>query len=325
MSEPVRVVHIDEQVFGDADRERGVFESAFGTVDMTTYDGGVAPTSVAEADIVVSMGSPVPAALMDATGCSVVAVYATGFDMVNVEAASERGVAVTRVPEYCNEEVGQHTVTLALAVQRGLPHYDSEVKSGGYDWKLANPLYTWNELTFGFLAFGRKARAAAKHADALGFDLLAHDPYMDDDDIRAANASPVSFDELLTESDILSVHTPLTPESEDLLNAEAFARMKEGAVLVNTSRGAVVDEDDLLDALEHGPLFGAGLDVTREEPLDSGNSLLDRDDVLLTPHVAWNSEGAIRRIRERGSEIAIAAYQGRNVAGIVNPEVFDGD
>lgn len=320
MPDPIRVIHLDTQFFGDINREAAVFREAFGTIESETYEYGVNHLEVGKADIVITMGTSVTANLLAATECTVVAVYATGYDMVDIDAATSRGVVVTRVPEYCNDEVGQHVIALALALQRGLPKYDAAVKSNDYDWKLANPLFSWDRLTFGFIAFGRKARAAAGYAGSLGFDLVAFDPYVDDEDIRMHGASPASFDEVIETSDVVSIHAPLTSETENLIDAETFNKMKEGAVLLNTSRGEIVDEKALVDALDDGPLFGAGLDVTREEPPSHDNPLLDRDDVILTPHVAWNSEGAIERLRKRGSEIAVAAYEGRSVAGIVNPE-----
>jgi len=324
MTDSIRAVHLDPEVFGDATEELAVFRRTFddATVELL-WDADDVAGRLDRADVLATAGSPVTAETMDAADPAVVAVYQTGVDNVDVAAATERGIAVTRVPEYCNREVGEHTFTLAVALLRGLPRYAAETEGGGWDWRVANPLYTWDELAFGFLAFGRKARATADLASAVGFDLLAHDPYMDDEEVRAAGATPVSFEDLLAGSDVLSVHAPLTPETEGMLDAGAFARMPENAVLVNTSRGAVVDEAALVDALDDGPLAGAGLDVLAEEPPDPDHPLLGRDDVIVTPHAAWNSEGAAKRLRVRGTEIAVAAYQGRAVEGVVNPEVLE--
>lgn len=324
MADPFRVVHLDPDMFDDADVEAAVFEDAFGAVTVEPVRDADDVAGVGRADVIATGGAPVSAELLDATEPAVVAVYATGVDHVDVAAATERGVAVTRVPTYCDREVAEHAIALALALLRGLPRYEAETAEGGWDWRVADPLYTWDELTVGLLAFGRKAQGVAERAAALGFDVVAHDPYLDAAEIREAGAEPVGFEELLAGADVLSVHAPLTPETEGMLDAAALDRLPEGAVLVNTSRGAVVDEDALLAALEDGSLAGAGLDVLAEEPPDPDNPLLDRDDVIVTPHAAWNSEGAEERLRRRGSEIAVAACRGGAVDGVVNPEVLEG-
>ena len=322
MTDPIRVVHLDPGDFGDVETEAETFRDALGdvTVEAIDCDADEIADRVDRTDILASLNTPIPAEAIDATGCEVVAMYATGVDGVDVEAATNRGVRVTRVPTYCDDEVAEHAIALALALLRGLPHYDAETASGGWEWTGPNPLYGFSELTFGLLAFGRKARATAERARALGFTVIAHDPYCDESELEAAGVEPVSFDDLLARSDVLSIHAPLTAGTRNLLDADAFAAMKEGAVLVNTARGAVVDEDDLLAALEDGTLSGAGLDVFATEPPAPDHPLRGRADTIVTPHVAWNSEGAARRLRVRGSRFAIAALEGRETEGLVNPE-----
>jgi D-3-phosphoglycerate dehydrogenase len=260
---------------------------------------------------------------MDAVGCSVVTVYATGVDNVDVEAATKRGIAVTNVPEYCNDEVGEHIVSLALALVRGLPQYDAQTAAGDWDWGAVSPVRRMSSLTFGFFAFGKKAKAAADLAAAIGADVVAHDPYLSDDEITGAGATPVSFDDLVEGSDVLSLNAPLTPETEGLFDESVFKRMPSDSILINTARGKLVDEAALIDALDDGPLYGAGLDVLATEPPDEDNPLLSRSDTVVTPHAAWFSPDAIQRLRERASEIGIAAYRGNAVDGIVNPEAFE--
>jgi D-3-phosphoglycerate dehydrogenase len=322
---PVRVVHIDPHGFDDVAIERELFESAFEAIEFRTVDtgGDAVGADVGRADILLTHYAAVTEAAMDAVGCSVVTVYATGVDNVNVEAATERGVAVTNVPEYCNDEVGEHIVSLALALIRGLPQYDAQTAAGDWDWGAVSPVRRMSSLTFGFFAFGKKARAAAGLAAATGADVVAHDPYLSDAEITEAGATPVSFDELVEGSDILSLNAPLTPETEGLFDGSAFARMPADSVLINTARGELVDESALIDALENGPLHGAGLDVLATEPPNEDNPLLSRSDTVVTPHAAWFSPGAIQRLREQASEIGIAAYRGNAVDGVVNPEAFE--
>ena len=322
---PVRVVHVDPEGFEDLSVERELFEREFDDVEFEAVDtgGDAIADDVGEADILLTHYAPVPASALDATGCSVVTCYATGVDNVDVEAATERGVAVTNVPEYCDQEVGEHIVSLALALLRGLPQYDGHTAGGGWDWRSVAPVRTATDLTFGFFAFGRKARAAAERAEAFGFDLVAHDPYLDDDAVRAANAEPVSFDDLVERSDVLSLNAPLTPETEGAIDETVFERLPDDAVLVNTARGDLVDEAALLDALERGTLYGAGLDVLTREPPADDNPLLNRSDTIVTPHAAWFSGGAVERVRRRGTRIAIDAFGGEAVDGVVNPDAFE--
>ena len=322
---PVRVVHIDPHGFDDVAIERDIFESAFESVEFVTVDtgGDAIAADVDRADVLLTHYAEVTADAMDAVGCSVVTVYATGVDNVDVDAATERGIAVTNVPEYCDEEVGEHIISLALALVRGLPQYDAQTAAGGWDFDAVTPVRTAASLTFGFFAFGEKARAAADLAAAIGADIVAHDPYLDDDEIRAAGASPVTFDDLVEGSDVLSVNAPLTPETEGLFDGSVFERMPADSILINTARGTLVDEAALIEALDEGPLHGAGLDVLATEPPRADNPLLTRSDTVVTPHAAWFSPDAIRRLRERGSEIGAAAYRSEAVDGVVNPEAFE--
>ena len=322
---PVRVVHIDPHGFDDVAIEREWFESAFESVEFTTVDtgGDAIATDIDRADILLTHYAEVTEAAMDAVGCSVVTVYATGVDNVDVEAATRRGIAVTNVPEYCNDEVGEHIVSLALALVRGLPQYDAQTAAGDWEWGAVSPVRRMSSLTFGFFAFGKKARAAADLAAAIGADIVAHDPYLSDDEITEAGATPVSFDDLVEGSDVLSLNAPLTPETEELFDESVFKRMPADSVLINTARGKLVKESALIDALDDGPLYGAGLDVLATEPPEEDNPLLSRSDTVVTPHAAWFSPGAIQRLRERASEIGIAAYRGNAVDGVVNPEAFE--
>jgi D-3-phosphoglycerate dehydrogenase len=321
----VRIVHIDPDGFEDVTIERSTLATELGSIEFETVDtaGEAIADEVETADIILTHYAAVPASAMDATGCSVVTCYATGVDNVDVEAATERGIAVTNVPKYCDEEVGEHIVTLALALRRGLPQYEDHTADGGWDWRAADAVGTAATQTLGFFAFGRKARVAARKADAFGFDVVAHDPYLSAEDIRDAGAEPVSFDELVEGSDVLSLNAPLTPETEARFDASVFDRMPQGSILINTARGKLIDEAALLDALDDGPLHGAGLDVLATEPPEPDNPLLHHPDTIVTPHAAWYSPGAVERVRRRGSEIAAAAFRGEPVDGVVNPDALD--
>jgi len=325
MTDPIRVVMLDPDWFGDVEAEREHFERLLDTdvvvegVDCTDAE---IPDTVGEADILLSHYTGVSAASMDATSCSVIARYATGIDGIDVEAATERGIRVTRVPTYCNDEVSLHSISLALSLVRGLPTYNAAAADARWEWADAVPIPATGDLTFGLLAFGNKGRATAKKAGALGFDVCAYDPYVDDDVIQAADVTPVDFETLLGTADVLSIHAPLTDETEDMIDADAIDRLDDDAVLVNTARGRIVDEDALLTALEDGRLRGAGLDVLRREPPRPENPLLDREDVVITPHAAWYSTKTARVLRQRGTEIAVAAFNAEETEGLVNPDAY---
>lgn len=326
MSGPTRAVMLDPDWFGDVDAEREHFQRLLGTdvaVDGVDCTDGEIPEAVGSADLLLSHYTGVSAESMDATGCSVVARYATGIDGIDVDAATDRGVRVTRVPTYCNDEVGMHALSLALAFVRGVPTYDAAAVDAEWEWSDAAPLPPVSELTFGLLAFGKKGESAAEKALALGFDVCAYDSYVDDAAIEAKGVRPVDFETLLSEADVLSIHAPLTAETESIIDADAIARLHDNAIIVNTARGAILDEDALLDALEDNRLRGAGLDVLRQEPPIGDNPLLDRDDVLVTPHAAWYSTRTARALRRRGTEIAVDAYSGKQTEGLVNPDALD--
>jgi D-3-phosphoglycerate dehydrogenase len=321
---PIRVVHLDPEGFTDLDTERTIFQRELDSVIFEEVDasGESIGERVGEADVLLTHYATVPAEAMDSTGCSVIARYSTGVDGINVAAATDHGVAVTNVPTYCDEEVGEHVIALAISLVRSLPHADAHTATGGWEWQSLQRPRTAADLTFGCFAFGRKAMAAADRAAALGFEVIAHDPYIDERDIREAGVKPVTFEELLERSDVLSLHAPLTDETKGLFDADVLGCLPEDAILINTARGGLVDEGALVEALEDGPLSGAGLDVLAMEPPRSDNPLLDRDDTIVTPHTAWYSDGALKRVRTRGSENATAALQDEIVDGVVNPEAF---
>jgi D-3-phosphoglycerate dehydrogenase len=322
----VRVVQLDPDWFGDVEAERAHFEAAWDDVVVEAVDcrGEEIPDRVGSADVLLGHYTDVDAAAMDATGASVVTRYATGLDGIDVAAATERGIRVTNVPRYCEDEVAEHILALALSLVRRVPVYDAGTADGGWDWRLDAPPRPVDELTMGFLAFGAKARAAARRAAALGFEVQAHDPFLDDAEIRAADAAPVGFDELVETSDVLSINAPLTDDTRGLIGDDALSRMPAESILLNTARGEIVDEAALRAALDDGPLAGAGLDVLATEPPAADDPLLGRDDVIVTPHVGWYSTGSAAELRRKGSEFAVAAYEGERSEGLVNPETLDG-
>lgn len=223
----------------------------------------------------------------------VVARLGVGYDTVDVDAATRHGVAVAMAFGTNHEAVAEHAFALVAALAQRLFDYDRRVREGGWGTLLHPGLYG---RTLGIVGFGRIGRAMAKRAHGFGLRVLVADPQVDGQMIRHLGCEPVDLDTLFSESDYISLHAPLTPETRHLVNRERLSRVKPGAVLVNTARGGLVDEEALVEALESGRLAGAGLDVFEEEPLPAESPLRRMDRVILTPHVAGLSEDALERM-----------------------------
>jgi D-3-phosphoglycerate dehydrogenase len=233
------------------------------------------------------------------TRCRIISVAATGWDCVDVRAAGERGIRVSSVGEYCTDEVADHALALLLALNRQLLAYHRQVQDG-HSWR-------WNEVqglkrlagqTLGLVGFGRIGQAVGRRALGFGLKVLVSDPRVDAAAARRQGAEAASLDELLARSDIISLHSNLESGSRGLLDRAAFGKMKRKPLLINVARGALIVETDLVDALDHGLVAGAALDVLTEDSPDLGrHRLVGRADVLLTPHVAFYSESALDDLR----------------------------
>lgn len=278
--------------------------------------------AVSEADaLVANVSTPVTAGVLDACpDLRIVARAGVGIDTIDVDAAAERDVVVTNVPEYCTEEVATHTVALALASLRSLGRYDRDVKTGGWDWRAGGEIRRLSGLTFGFVSYGPIARRVRELVDGFGVDPVAYDPYVDADEMADDGVEKVDFEALLDRTDLLSVNAPLTEETRGMVDAAAFERLADHAVVVNTGRGGVVDEAALAAALEAGEISGAGMDVFAEEPPE-GSPLFERDDAILTPHSAWYSEEARADLHETVAANVRAALAGERPPDRIDPEL----
>jgi D-3-phosphoglycerate dehydrogenase len=248
----------------------------------------------------------------------VVASCSVGYDHVAYEEAERRGVWVCNVPDYCVEEVADHSLALLLGLLRGIVELDRSVRAGAWDWTAAGDLRRIQGTRLGVIGFGRIGRALAERASAVGFDVWATDPAVSPEAIAAAGAKAASLDELLESCEAFSLHLPLTPETKGLIGARELARMPGGSVLVDTARAEVVDLDALLNALTSGHLAGAALDVlpfeppTRERPAPSAPRL------IVTPHAAWYSAEAAEAVYRRPVLSVRDVLEGREPAGAVN-------
>jgi D-3-phosphoglycerate dehydrogenase / 2-oxoglutarate reductase len=248
----------------------------------------------------------------------IVASCSVGYDHVAYEEAERRGVWVCNVPDYCVEEVADHSLALLLGLLRGIVELDRSVRAGAWDWTAAGDLRRIHGTRLGVIGFGRIGRALAERASAVGFDVLATDPAVSPEAIAGAGAKAASLDELLENCEAFSLHLPLTPETKGLIGARELAHMPRGSVLVDTARAEVVDLDALLKALKSGHLAGAALDVlpfeppTRERPAPSAPRL------VVTPHAAWYSAEAEEAVYRRPVLSVRDVLEGREPAGAVN-------
>jgi D-3-phosphoglycerate dehydrogenase len=253
--------------------------------------------------------------------CRCIVRVGIGYDSVDVAAATERGILVCNVPEYCVEEVADHALALLLAGVRHIARQDRWIREGRWDRTGAKPARRLRGSTLGLVAFGRTARALAEKVKGMGFTLLTADPYVSSDVASTYGARLVKLDELLRQSDLISVHAPLAKETYHLLGERELSLVKPGAVLVNTSRGPVIDEAALVKALRDGPLGAAGLDVLEHEPPAASNPLLGMDNVCITPHAAAYAEESVRDLYHGACRIAVDVVSGRWPPSVVNPEV----
>ncbi|MQA99840.1 MAG: C-terminal binding protein [Actinobacteria bacterium] len=240
----------------------------------------------------------------------IIARYGIGVDNVDLEAARERGVVVTNVPDYCVDEVADHTLTLLLAVARKVVIGHAHVMGGGWGIDPVRPVHRLRGQTLGLVGFGNIARGVAARARPLGLEVLAFDPYVKDDVLRALGAARAgSLDELLGAADIVSVHVPLLPETRGLIGAEAIEKMRPGAIVLNTSRGPIVDVDAVVAALREGRLGGAGLDVFPSEPPDAA-AFGGIANLVVTPHSAFYSDEAITESQTKAANNVVAVLRG---------------
>jgi D-3-phosphoglycerate dehydrogenase len=310
--------------------------SAFPMIDPETYRevlGDAVEIEVAEmgsterlveaaagADAVVTdINTPVTEAALDALDLSVVVRSAVGVDNIDVAAAAARDVTVTRVPDYCTDEVATHSVTLLLACLRSLKPYDDSVVAGGWSWEDGRPVRRVSASTVGLLSFGPIAQRAAEQLSGFGAELVAYDPFVDAEEMAERGVEKVEFEELFDRADHVGVYAPLTDATRGIVDADALERLSEESVVVNVSRGPVVDADALLAALEADEIKAAGLDVLAEEPPE-GDPLVGRPDTVVTPHAAWYSEDARDDLNRSGAADVAAALDGETPDGRVDPD-----
>lgn len=257
------------------------------------------------------------------TRCRVIVRYGIGVDVVDVAAATEHGICVANVPDFCFDEVSDTAMSLILCTTRKVALLNNAVRRGVWNRRIAAPIYKLRGSTLGIVGFGNIGRALVPKARAFGFQIIACDPYVSGEIACSLRVPLVSLDPLLERADVISIHTPLTEETFHLIGERELKKMKSSAYLVNTGRGAVVDTDALYRALQEGWIAGAGLDVIEGEPLKGDEPILALDNIVFTPHYASYTEEAYHELAVKVAEGAIQALRGEFPKYLVNPEVKD--
>ncbi len=261
-----------------------------------------------------------PELIRGLTRCRVIAHHGKGVDNIAVDVATERGILVANVTDASLHDVAEHVFALLLNVSRRIPIYDSAVRNGRWHVDVGQPVYRLRGRTLGLVGFGGIAREVAARARGFGMKVIV---YMRRPDPAMAADHGVTFvglDEVFSASDVVSLHLPLTPETAGIASRSRLRSMKKTAVLINVSRGGLVDERALAEILDERRIFGAGLDVLTDEPPRSDNPLLHLDNVVLTPHCAWYSEEGCEDVESRTARAVARVLRGDWPASLVNPE-----
>ena len=275
------------------------------------------------ADAILTNWKQVTAAVLDAApGCRLVSRYGVGVDNIAVAHATELGIPVTNVPDYCFEEVSDHAMALLLACARRIVSFANATRRGQWDVKTGRPLFRVRGQTLGLVGFGRNGRALAGKAQGFGLKLVVYDPWVPAEAVAPFGTKTDDLDALLRASDYVSIHVPLTEQTRALINARTLRLMKPTAYLINTSRGPIIDEAALAQALSEHWIAGAALDVLVQEPGQVSNPLFALDNALITPHASFYSEEAIEELEHKAAQRVALALRGETPPNVVNPDVL---
>ena len=315
-----QIVVSDSKVI-DLESGKAAFAELDATVRTTEArepEALIADAAGADALVVDASTQVTAAVLSSPDSLQVVGRSGIGVDNVDIETAQELGIRVVNVPDYCLDEVSAHALGMLLSCARKLPVLDAAVKDGEWGWSRARPIRRIAGQTVGIVGFGKIGRSFARKLRGFDVDVLVYDPYVSATDLAGFDVTRVDFDRLLSDSDFVSIHTPLTDETRNMFDADAFERMPDHAVLVNTARGPIVDEDALVAALAAGELGGVGLDVRDPEPpVDA--PLADFENVVLSPHAGFYSEASRCDLTRSVSEDVARVLQGERPRNPIEP------
>lgn len=293
--------------------------------ELTVYDRTPADKiieRIGDADIVYTNKTPLSRETLDSCkNIRFIGVLATGYNVIDVDAAREKGIIVSNIPTYGTDAVGQFAIAMLLEICHHIGHHDQAVHEGRWtnndDWCFWDyPLIELAGKTMGIIGFGRIGQATGRIAKALGMKVIAYDSYQNE--AAKTIGKYVDLDTLLRTSDVIALHCPLFPDTNGIINKDTIAKMKDGVIILNNSRGPLIVEEDLTEALDSGKVYAAGLDVVSTEPIKADNPLLGAKNCLITPHISW----APRESRQRLMDIAVdnlKQFLAGNPVNVVNP------
>jgi D-3-phosphoglycerate dehydrogenase len=322
MKKPYKVVVTDYE-YPDLDQERKVFD-AIGVefVAGQCKDEDAVIALARDADALLNQYAKLTPKVIEALeNCKIIIRYGIGVDTINVPAATKAGIMVCNVPTYGIHEVSDHVVGLFFSSIRKIPAMSETVKKGRWDWNLGRPIYRIQGKTLGLTGFGNIARMVAQKLAPWKIKILGYDPFISESVFKSHGVERTSFEQLLKESDFVSVHVPHTAETYHMFSYERFKQMKRGAIFINTARGPLVDEDGLYRALQEGWLAGAALDVMEKEPPDPDHPLLSLPNVIITPHMAWYSAESAVDLQRMAAEEVARVLKGEEPLWCLNREV----
>ena len=260
--------------------------------------------------------------LRSAKNLKVAQRYGIGVDNINIKVATELGIVVSNIPDYCIDEVSDHALSMILAINRMIVPDSKMVKLGKWnDVKKSNRVFRLSDATLGVVGFGRIGRRLANKAKALGLNVIAYDPYINEEVYDGVKL--VSFDQVISSSDILSLHVPLTEETNHLISYKELEKMKENTILINVSRGGLINEKALSEYLKSGKVRGVGLDVMEDHNPSSTNPLFEYENVIVTPHTAFFSQESSEELQIRSCEQLYGVLNGKKPKFLINHDVLD--
>ena len=320
----MRVLVVDSKLidlFPHYEIEREMFEKEGIELDVQNITSQEEYIRLArDADALMLIGLKTPREVIEKLEkCKVIVRYGVGYDVVDVQACTDMGIALCNVPDAGSYEVGSHAFALAMDCLRKVTFYDRQIRKGVWHAGSGYTLKRMYDYTFGYIGFGNIGRVAAGLARPLGVKILVYDPYVSDEVLEEAGAVRATFEEVLSGSDVINMHLPLNPNTYHMISVEQFKLMKKGAIIINTSRGGLIDQEALMDAIDEGIVAAAGLDVNEHEPLtDLNDRLLTYDTVILTPHTATESNVYAPTLQEKAAKTALQVLRGELPVNTIN-------
>ena len=320
---PSLLVAVADSVFPNLDLARAVVSRAGAELRLASQPTPEAIVAAAkDADALLVTYAKINADMIrEMKKCRIISRFGIGVDNVDLEAATRAGIVVTKVPDYCIDEVSDHAMALLLSLVRKIPFSSARAHAGRWEMPAVTPIHRLRGTVLGLVGFGRIPQLVAPKAKAFGMRVMAYDPYVPLNVMEQAGVGRLEFAELLKISDYISIHSPLLPETHHLFSTDVFRQMKPGALIVNTSRGPVVDEAALAAALDSKHIGGAALDVLEQEPPVS-SPLFGRDNVILTPHTSFYSVESLEELQTKAAEEVVRVLTGQPPRNPVNPEAL---